>query len=71
MSIVLAGNLAWAGDIQVPAMTSGVKTGSEGEPELLPETLTWIAGNAQTRKVFWQWTPDVTSLCDTESKTTP
>jgi len=27
-----------AGDIQVQAMTSGVKTGSEDEPELLPET---------------------------------
>ena len=41
-------------------MTSGVKTGSEGEPELLPETPTWIEENAPTRKMFQEWTSDVT-----------
>lgn len=69
MSIVLAGNLAWAGtwagDTQASAMTSGVKTGSKGEPELLPETPTWVEGNAPTRKMFQEWTSDVASLCET------
>lgn len=64
MSIVLAGNPAWAGDIQVPAMTSGVNTGSEGESEQMAETPAWIEGNALTRKMFQEWTSGVTSLCE-------
>ena len=41
-------------------MTLGVNTGSEGESEQLPETPTWIEGNAPTRKMFQEWTSDVT-----------
>ena len=41
-------------------VTLGVNTGSEGESEQLPETPTWIEGNAPTRKMFQEWTSDVT-----------
>jgi hypothetical protein len=64
MSIVLAGNSAvvgsGAGDTQASAGTLDVTTGSEGEPQQLSETPTLIAGNVPARKLFLEWTSDVT-----------
>ena len=51
---------SWAGDTQASAGTLDVTTGSEGEPQQLSETPTLIAGNMPARKLFLEWTSDVT-----------
>lgn len=48
------------GDKQGSSVTSDVMVGSEGEPEQRTEVSTWMAENAPMRKIFQEWTSDVT-----------